>query len=200
MDGGNTRNRRDVNNSKAPTAESHPTALMLKTERTPVTCGPDETTAQKCFVILKYIPWISWRLYVPTWDDVKIVELETGDSVCVWAQGDQPLSSLQVPHLSITSSDLQIEYFNFFYVAILSSTPLYLPPPTLHCIGECWDRPQDCCDFDIGSRSSNHSDRSHPLNQCRGSGTGILCFFWIGIEKHPDQDPGWTSRTLFLRT
>ena len=35
-----------------------------------------------------------------TWDDVEVVELEAGDTVSVRAEGDQPLTSLQVPDLS----------------------------------------------------------------------------------------------------
>jgi hypothetical protein len=32
-----------------------------------------------------------------------------------------------------------------FYVRY--STPLLLPPIIFHCVGGCWDRTQDCCDF-----------------------------------------------------
>ncbi len=31
------------------------------------------------------------------------------------------------------------------------------------CVGGCWERTQDCCDFCIGSQTPNHSARSHPL-------------------------------------
>jgi hypothetical protein len=39
----------------------------------------------------------------------------------------------------------------FFYV--LYSTLLYLPPLKFHCVGGCWDRSQDCCNFGIGSQT-----------------------------------------------
>ncbi len=34
-----------------------------------------------------------------------------------------------------------------------------------HCAWGCWNWTQDCCDFGIGSQSSNHSARSHPQTQ-----------------------------------
>ncbi len=34
---------------------------------------------------------------------------------------------------------------------VLYLTLLYLPPLRFHCVGGCWDRTQDCCDFGIGS-------------------------------------------------
>ncbi len=48
-----------------------------------------------------------------------------------------------------------------FYV--LDSTLLHLPPLRFNCVGGCWDRTQDCCDFGIGVRRSDHSSRSHYL-------------------------------------
>ncbi len=29
----------------------------------------------------------------------------------------------------------------------------HLPPLRFHCVGGCWDRTQDCCDFGIGSQT-----------------------------------------------
>ncbi len=40
---------------------------------------------------------------------------------------------------------------SFFYV--LYSTLLHLPPLRFHCIGGCWGRTQDYCDFGIGSQT-----------------------------------------------
>jgi hypothetical protein len=34
----------------------------------------------------------------------------------------------------------------------LNSTLLHLSPLRFHCVGGCWDRTQDCCDFGIGSQ------------------------------------------------
>ncbi len=36
------------------------------------------------------------------------------------------------------------------FLIVLYSTLLHLPPLRFHCVGECWDRTQDCCDFGIG--------------------------------------------------
>jgi hypothetical protein len=37
------------------------------------------------------------------------------------------------------------------YVPVLNSTLLHLPPLRFHCVGECWDRIQDCCELVIHS-------------------------------------------------
>ena len=41
--------------------------------------------------------------------------------------------------------------FWIFFLYVLYSTLLHLPPLRFHCVGECWDRTQDCCDFGMGS-------------------------------------------------
>ncbi len=41
--------------------------------------------------------------------------------------------------------------FNVFY-----STLLHLPPLRFHCVGGCWYRTQDCCDFGICSNQLIH--------------------------------------------
>ncbi len=45
----------------------------------------------------------------------------------------------------------QGDFFGFFYV--LYSTLLHLPLLRFHCVGGCWDRTPDCCDFFIGSQT-----------------------------------------------
>jgi hypothetical protein len=42
-------------------------------------------------------------------------------------------------------------FFGFF--CVLYSTLLHLPSLRFHCVGGCWDRIQDCCDFGIGSQT-----------------------------------------------
>ncbi len=42
----------------------------------------------------------------------------------------------------------QGEFYGFFKA--LYSTLLHLPPLRFHCVGGCWDRTLDCCDFGIG--------------------------------------------------
>ncbi len=39
---------------------------------------------------------------------------------------------------------------SFFFKYVLYSTLLHLPPLRFHCVGGCWDRTQDSCDFGIG--------------------------------------------------
>ncbi len=39
----------------------------------------------------------------------------------------------------------------FFYV--MYSKQLHLRPLRFHCVGGCWDRTQDCCDFGNGSQT-----------------------------------------------
>ena len=36
---------------------------------------------------------------------------------------------------------------------LLYSTLLHLPPLRFHCVGECWDQTQDCCNLGIGSQT-----------------------------------------------
>ncbi len=45
--------------------------------------------------------------------------------------------------------DYKWRFFDFF----VHSTLIYLPPLRFHCVGGCWDRNQDCCDFGIGSQT-----------------------------------------------
>ncbi len=40
-----------------------------------------------------------------------------------------------------------------FVFHVLYSTLLHLPPLRFHCVGGCWDRSQDCCDFGTGSQT-----------------------------------------------
>jgi hypothetical protein len=41
--------------------------------------------------------------------------------------------------------------FGFFYLRY--STLLHLPPLRFNCVGGCWDRTQDNCDYDIGCQT-----------------------------------------------
>ncbi len=40
-----------------------------------------------------------------------------------------------------------------FFMFVLYSTLLRLPPLRFHCVGGCWDRTQDSCDFGIGCQT-----------------------------------------------
>jgi hypothetical protein len=42
-------------------------------------------------------------------------------------------------------------YRGIFFV--LYATLFHLPPLRFHCVGGCWDRTQDSCDFGIGSQT-----------------------------------------------
>jgi hypothetical protein len=40
-----------------------------------------------------------------------------------------------------------------FFMYVLYSTLLHLPPLRFHCVGGCWDRTQDCCGYGNGSQT-----------------------------------------------
>jgi hypothetical protein len=42
-----------------------------------------------------------------------------------------------------------LDFYVFLHLPYL--TLLHLPPIRFHCVGGCWDRNRDCCDFGIGS-------------------------------------------------
>jgi hypothetical protein len=46
---------------------------------------------------------------------------------------------------------IYVQQEDFFYV--LYSTLFHLPTLTLHCVGGCWDRTVDNCDFGNGSQT-----------------------------------------------
>ncbi len=45
------------------------------------------------------------------------------------------------------------DFFGFFFLCVLYSTLLHLPPLRFHCVGGCWDRTQDSFDFCIASQT-----------------------------------------------
>ncbi len=53
---------------------------------------------------------------------------------------------------TVCSESKQDIFFRFFMYAHYS-TLLRLPPFRFHCVGGCWDRAQDSCDFGIGSQT-----------------------------------------------
>jgi hypothetical protein len=60
-----------------------------------------------------------------------------------------------------TSKTEQGNFLKFFMV--LYSTLLHLPPLRFQCVGECWDRTQDSCDFGIDCQMLySHPAKSHP--------------------------------------
>jgi hypothetical protein len=48
---------------------------------------------------------------------------------------------------------IQVRVILDFSVYVRYSTLPHLPPLRFHCVGECWDRTQDCCDFGIDSQT-----------------------------------------------
>jgi hypothetical protein len=44
-----------------------------------------------------------------------------------------------------------LDVFFSFYVRY--STLLYQPPLRFDCVGGCWDKTQDCCDFTIDNQT-----------------------------------------------
>ncbi len=45
----------------------------------------------------------------------------------------------------------RVIFLIFILLYVLYSTLLHLPPLRFHCVGGCWDRTLDCCDFGIGN-------------------------------------------------
>jgi hypothetical protein len=55
-------------------------------------------------------------------------------------------------------------FLDFYILYVRYSTLLHLPPLRFHCVGGCWDRTQDSCDYDIGCQTLYHMARSHPIH------------------------------------
>jgi hypothetical protein len=66
--------------------------------------------------------------------------------ICVGIFLDSVLIRSRVISYSFLKGD-----FLVFFLYVLYSTLLHLPP--IHCLGGCWDRTQDCCDFGIDSQT-----------------------------------------------
>ncbi len=61
-----------------------------------------------------------------------------------------PGSSLSPAPSSIGRRPRILNFFLLFYARY--STLLHLPPLRFHCVGGCWDRNQNSCDYSIGSQ------------------------------------------------
>jgi hypothetical protein len=59
------------------------------------------------------------------------------------------------------------DFLGLFYV--MYSTLFHLPSLRFHCVGGCWDRTQDSCDYGIDCQRLYHSARSHPHSSVRFS-------------------------------
>ena len=81
-------------------------------------------------------------------------------------------------------------FFLLFYCRY--SALLHLPPFKFYCVGGCWERTQDCCDFRV--RRSNHSATSHPVlcylfPQCKikddgGMGRGFPSVYILFLKSY----------------
>ncbi len=75
-----------------------------------------------------------------------------------------------------------------FYVYVLYSTLFHLSPLRFRCLGGCWVRTQDCCDFGIGIGFTI----VHRLMQTKNIGTRV--FFETSFDlKQPKLDPKLVS-------
>jgi hypothetical protein len=52
-------------------------------------------------------------------------------------------------HITNLTSKINGNWFEFISFYVRYSTLLYPPPLRFRCVGGCWDRTQDCCDFVI---------------------------------------------------
>jgi hypothetical protein len=73
----------------------------------------------------------------------------TSCQLVIFRSADMETARLQQTRPNTTLT-FQVQ-LSMFYV--LYSTLLHLPPLRFHCVGGCWDRTQDCCDFGIGSQT-----------------------------------------------
>jgi hypothetical protein len=48
---------------------------------------------------------------------------------------------------------LKEAFLYFFHFHVSYSILLCLPPFRFHCVGGCWGRTQNCCDFSVDSRT-----------------------------------------------
>jgi hypothetical protein len=55
----------------------------------------------------------------------------------------------------IEAKQKRAEFFYrvFFSFSVRYSTLLHLPPLKFHCVGQCWYRTEDSCDFGIDSQT-----------------------------------------------
>ncbi len=66
---------------------------------------------------------------------------------------NRPLPSIistSAPGKLLKTISLKRDYFGIFSFYVRYSTQLHLPPLRFHCVGGCWDRTQDSCDYGIG--------------------------------------------------
>jgi hypothetical protein len=92
-------------------------------------------------------------------------------------------------------------FLYYIYVNIQYSTLLHLPPLIFHCVGGCWDRFQDCCDFSICSHP--HSAILSTLGKISSKllKLSLPCYLLdkklkVGYSiNHPDCNQLKTSRT-----
>ena len=42
--------------------------------------------------------------------------------------------------------------FIYIFIYVIQHCFICLPPLRFYCVGGCWDRTQDCCDFGIDSQ------------------------------------------------
>ncbi len=123
--------------------------IVLKMEHYRL-CVPDLLYVFTFFKIRPERLNICWQI------DLWLRSLWTGRGVC-W---QQVLSILRQSY-----SGILFLFFNVIY-----ATLLHLSPLRFHCVGGCWDRTHDCCDFGICSRNAvttrldliHGSPRSHP--------------------------------------
>jgi hypothetical protein len=77
-----------------------------------------------------------------------------------------------------------------FFFFIRYSTLIHLPPLRFHCVGGCWDRTQDSCDYGIGCQTLyNHSARSHPFSM-----PYLLHILPLFVDPEVEGVAQWTGR------
>ncbi len=98
--------------------------------------------------------WCWWRTLPPTG-----APPGTGMSSSTWSATGNFLSYVlsqgaePPPPLTLSVAKTGRNNFRIFFMSVLYSTLLHLPPLRFHCVVGSWDRTQDSCDFGIGCQT-----------------------------------------------
>ncbi len=88
-----------------------------------------------------------WRA---TWHRDVVIDLVGYRSFFFLTSCDRGLSP---PPLTLCVAKTGRNNFRIFFMSVLYSTLLHLPPLRFHCVVGSWDRTQDSCDFGIGCQT-----------------------------------------------
>ncbi len=85
--------------------------------------------------------------HIPRWVHLHVVQKTRAKNSHAWAPLKICVFAALYRLLSLGGSA------NLYFFYVLYSTLLHLLPLRFNCVGGCWDRTQDCCDFGISSQT-----------------------------------------------